>query len=386
MKIALIHSIYRPYNRGGAEVAVETIAGGLASLGHQVVVITVGYQRQVDEINGVKICRIKPFNLFNFLDINKQPIVKRFFWHIIDMFSGVQAWRIYQVLKQERPDLVMGHNLKGLGYYVPRLARILKIKYVQTIHDMQYLHPSGLLADFYRLGPGAKIYGWFCRRLLGSPDLIVFPSKYMKRIYDASGFFPRSREAVLGNPISLQSLGQPDAKTGATINCVYLGQIEIYKGIIDLIEVFKELRGAITLSIVGDGSALEAAKVMAKDDGRIIFYGRLDRDEIEQKIWPGVDLLINPSQVSESFGLVVLEAFAHSLPAVASDIGALPELVINGQTGWLIPPGDKEALRNKLQEIVDNRLISEEMKERCLARAMDFEAGHYLKKLLALTI
>jgi len=385
MKLTLIHSLYRPYSKGGAEAAVETIAGGLKSLGHQVIVITVGYQPQVEEINGIKVYRIKPFNLFNFLDIDKQPAVKRFFWHIIDMFNDVQAWRIYQILKQERPDLIIGHNLKGLGYYVPRLAKTLKIKYVQTIHDMQYLHPSGLLADNYRLGLGAKIYGWLCRLLLGSPYLAVFPSKFMKRIYDSNGFFPRSREAVLGNPINLQNLSRPNAKSEAAINCLYLGQVEMYKGIIDLIEAFKELRGAMTLSVVGGGSALEAAKVMAKDDERISFFGRLSREEVEQKIWPGIDLLINPSLVSESFGMAVLEAFAHSLPAVVSDIGALPELAIDGQTGWLIPPGDKAALKNKLQEIIDGRLINEEMKERCLARAMDFEVGHYLEKLLMLT-
>ena len=384
MKITLVHSIYRPYRRGGAEVAVETMAAGLRSQGHQVSVITVGYKQEIEEIDGIKIYRIKPFNLFNFLDINKQPAVKRFFWHLIDMFSDVQAWRIYKVIKREHPDLVIGHNLKGLGYYVPRIAKTLKIKYVQVIHDMQYLHPSGLLDNYKHLETGAKIYGWFCRFLLASPYLVVFPSKFMKRIYDDNGFFPRSREAVLGNPIDLLKVARPDSESGVSMNCLYLGQIEIYKGVMDLIEIFKELRGAATLSVVGEGSALEAVRIMAKDDGRIIFYGRLEPEEIERRIWPRIDLVINPSQVSESFGMVVLEAFAHSVPAVVSAIGALPELVVAGQTGWLIPPRDKEALRDKLQEIVDGHLINEEMKERCLARAMDFEVGHYLEGLMKL--
>lgn len=383
MKIALIHSIYHPYRRGGAEVAVETIAAGLQALGHQVIVITVGYQTAMEEISNVKVYRIKPFNLFNFLDINKQPVGKRFFWHLIDMFNDVQTWRIYKILKQQRPDLIWGHNLKGLGYYVPRLAKILKIKYIQTIHDMQYLHPSGLLTDAQRLGLGAKLYGWFCHRLLGSPELVVFPSKFMKRIYDSRGFFPRSREVVLGNPISL--LPQlPPLPTKETINCLYLGQVEKYKGIFDLIEAFKKLPGALVLNVVGEGSALPVAKDMAGDDERIRFWGRLNQEDLEKNIWPGTDLLINPSRVSESFGLVVLEAFAHGIPALSGAIGALPELVAEGQTGWLFPPGDKEALRDKLQEIIDNGLISKEMKERCLAKSEEFEVGKYLERLLEL--
>lgn len=383
MKIALIHSIYHPYRRGGAEVAVETIAAGLQALGHQVSVITVGYQTALEEIGGVRVYRIKPFNLFNFLDINKQPVGKRFFWHIIDMFNDVQAWRIYKVLKQQQPDLIWGHNLKGLGYYVPRLARILKIKYIQSIHDMQYLHPSGLLTDAWRLGLGARIYGWFCRQLLSSPELVVFPSKFMKRIYDSKGFFPRSREVVLGNPISLLPQ-MPPLAAKETVNCLYLGQVEKYKGIFDLIESFKSLAGTIILNVVGEGSALSAAKEMAGDDERIKFWGRLNQEELEKNIWPVTDLLINPSRVSESFGLVVLEAFAHGIPVIAGAIGALPELVAEGQTGWLILPGDKEALKNKLQGIIDGKLIDEQMKEKCLARAMDFEVGHYLEKLFKL--
>lgn len=383
MKITLIHSIYRPYHRGGAEVAVETIAAGLQAQGHQVSVVTVGYQNKTEPVEGIKVYRIKPFNLFNFLDINRQPAAKRFFWHLLDMWSDVQTWRIYQALKQEQPELIIGHNLKGLGYYVPRLARSLKIKYVQTIHDMQYLHPSGLLADYYRRGLAVKIYGWFCRRLLGSPALVVFPSKFIKRIYDENGFFPHSPEAVLGNPLpELPIVSAPEAAHPFT--CLYLGQLEMYKGIINLIEAFKEVRGAATLKIVGEGAAREAAQIMAQDDQRISFYGRLSRQELEQKIWSGIDLLVNPSQVSESFGLVVAEAFAHRLPAVASSIGALPELVANGQTGWLVPPGDKEALRDKLQEIIDNGLINNEMKERCLAKSKEFGVGQYLEKLLNL--
>jgi len=251
---------------------------------------------------------------------------------------------------------------------------------------MQYLHPSGLLTDTERLGLGARIYAFFCRCLLASPELVIFPSRFMKRIYDSNGFFPRSREAVLGNPLVLPGPALPRLGAGAAVNCLYLGQVEKYKGIFDLIEAFKELRGAIVLNVVGEGSALAAAKIMAQDDARIKFWGRLNRKDLEQIIWPNVDLLINPSQVSESFGLAVLEAFAHGLPAVGSDSGALPELVVEGRTGWLVPPGDKETLRDKLQEIIDGRLISEEVKENCLARAKDFEAGRYLENLLKLIL
>ena len=128
MKVAVIHSIYKPYYRGGAETVVENIVTGLKSKGEEVFVITLGYENKVEEIDGVKVYRIKPFNLFNYLDINSKPVWLRLPWHIIDMFNDVTAWKIYKILESEKPDLALTHNLKGLSYYIPRLLKTLKIK------------------------------------------------------------------------------------------------------------------------------------------------------------------------------------------------------------------------------------------------------------------
>jgi len=135
MKLAIIHSIYKPYSRGGAEVVVENIANGFKKNGNDVLVIALGYKNEIKDVDGVKVYYIKPFNLFNFLDINSKPAWFRLPWHIIDMINDVQTWRIYKILKQENPDLVLTHNLKGLGYYIPWLLKIMKLRHIHTIHD-----------------------------------------------------------------------------------------------------------------------------------------------------------------------------------------------------------------------------------------------------------
>jgi len=223
MKIVVINSVYQPDTRGGAEVVVESIVSGLKGRGHDVVVVCVGRQNKVDVIsnlicelqdshghsfrsllrddNSVKVYHIKPFNLFNFLDIDRKPAWLRLPWHIIDMFSDIQIWRVYKVIGHEKPDLVLTHNLKGLGYYIPWMLRLMKIRNIHTVHDMQLLHPSGLIGEDLKLGIFAKLYSLACRKLFDSPDTVVFPSEYIKGVYDQFGFFKNSERVVIPNPI-----------------------------------------------------------------------------------------------------------------------------------------------------------------------------------------
>ena len=401
-KIGIIHSIYKPETRGGAEVAVESIARGLKNQGDDVFVISVGRKNQKEEIDGLRIYRIKPFNLFNFLDINYQPAILRFFWHLLDMANGAQTWRAYRILSQEKPDIVFTHNLKGLGYHLSWLLKIMKIKQVQTIHDMQLIHPSGLLKDREKINVLVKIYASFNKILFRPVELVVFPSEYIKSVYEKHGFFKRAEKMVLGNPVlkvpTLPEGGQVATPDGADrgggrgeFQILFLGQIESYKGIFELIEAVKGLEslpaqaGDFVLNIVGDGSALTEAKIRAQealpDDSfkvKIRFWGRLSQRELEDKIWPSADLLVNPSQVPESFGLVVIEAFSQGVPVLVSNNGALPALVKEGQTGFIVKNNN---WREKIQWCLNHQAELEKMRGNCLKEASKYGLEDYLNKL-----
>lgn len=384
MKIAVLHSIYKPDQRGGAEVVVENTVLGLKAEGHEVFVIAVGRENKTEEIGGVKVYRIKPANLFNFLDINGQPAWKRFFWHLIDMFNDFQTWRLFKILVQEKPDLALTHSLMGLGYELPRLLKILKIRNIHTIHDMQLIHPSGLLGEEEKMSWPAGAYCHLCRWLFGSPEAVVFPSEYIKEIYERLHFFKKSKLAVLGNPlpagIKLGSLKAPAGK----FTMAYAGQIEPYKGVIDLIKIVSGLAGDWELLIAGDGSAMREATKWSLDNSKVKLLGRLGAEELEQKIWSQADILINPSKVAESFGLVVIEAYARGIPVLASAIGALKGLVKEGKTGWLFKPGDQLDLKRSIEFIMSNREQIKAMQGHCLKEAEKFELKNYLKELLAL--
>ncbi|MEK7168024.1 MAG: glycosyltransferase [Patescibacteria group bacterium] len=367
MKIAVIHPIFHPYVRGGAEVVAESIVSGLKK-SQDVFVITLGYEDKMEEIEGVKVYRIKPKNLFNFLDINGKSIFLRLPWHILDMFNFSQAKKVKRILKKEKPDLVLTHNLKGMGYLIPSVLRKMKIKNIHTVHDMQLLDPSGLLPRHIIL---TWKYRFFCKQLFKSPQVVIFPSKYIQEVYGNFGFFLQSEKRVLGNPVRKVS---PTIKQNKDFRFLFLGQVEEYKGILELIDAVKSLGAG--LEVVGDGKALSKAenKALGAD---IRFWGRLSQEQLEKEIWPQADILVNPSLAEESFGMVVIEAFSHGIPVLVSDKGALPELV-NGKTGWVF----KKDLKEKLAWILENKEKVLKMREDCLREAEKYLLEGYLGKLL----
>ncbi len=378
MKIAVINSIYRPESRGGTEVVVENIVQELKKRGFQPVVITLGRQAEVESESGVKIYRIKPFNIFNFLDLAGRPAWLRFFWHLFDIFNDVQTWRVFKILLKEKPAAVFSHNLKGLGYSLPWLFRAMKLKQVQTVHDCQLIHPSGLLPE--RLSRPAEIYALICRKLFGSPEVVVFPSEFLKLIYERRGFFSDSQKIVLANPVSpVQPEYFSRASFSRPVKLLFLGQLEEYKGILDFLKIIVEFDYDFLLEVVGDGGVFARAKELAGRDRRIVFRGRLKAEELNKEIWPQIDLLVNPSQASESFGLVVIEAYAHGVPVLVSDRGALPELVRPGRTGWSAPLKDWPLI---LRQILAEPIKLKALRENCLREARQYRLDEYLNSLL----
>ena len=382
MKIALIHSIYKPYFRGGAEVVVDNIVSGLKKRSENFFVISLGYQDKKEELGGVSVYRIKPSNLFNFLDILNQPAWKRFFWHIFDVFNFVQAWKIYKILKEEKPDLVFTHSLKGIGYLTLKVISLLKIKNIHTIHDMQLISPTGLLPK-KSLSFFERNYLQICKGLFGSPETVIFPSEFVKNIYQNYGFFKKSKNLVIFNPIIPQENLPTENKKDPELVFAYIGQVEEYKGILDLLEALKMVSGQWKLKVVGIGKDLEKVKLEAKNMPQVEFLGHLGRDELK-KIWTTVNVLVNPSQVSESFGMTILEANSFGIPALVSKIGAFTELVGEKETGWFFEPKNISDLAEKLNFLLAHSETVLSLRQNCLAKANDFSIDNYLDRILAI--
>jgi len=137
----------------------------------------------------------------------------------------------------------------------------------------------------------------------------------------------------------------PDAVADGRKVVMHISNFRAVKRVRDVVRVFARVNAVMPslLVMVGDGPERVEAEDEARDLGvqaDVRFLGKIDS---VAPLLAGADLFLLPSQ-SESFGLSALEALACGVPVIASDLGGLPEVVTHGETGWLFPLGDVDAM------------------------------------------
>jgi N-acetyl-alpha-D-glucosaminyl L-malate synthase BshA len=145
------------------------------------------------------------------------------------------------------------------------------------------------------------------------------------------------------------------AKPGEVI-LMHLSNFRPVKRVVDVVKVFalvvKEIPAQLVL--IGDGPDRSAAEWLAHDlqiNDRVHFLGKQDR---VSELLPLADLMLMPSEL-ESFGLAALEAMACKVPAIATRVGGVPELIDDGITGLLYPVGDVEAMAAGAIALLEDR-------------------------------
>ncbi len=131
------------------------------------------------------------------------------------------------------------------------------------------------------------------------------------------------------------------------------GNLHPWKGMDHLFRAVASLdRGAVHLSIAGDGQEESTLRSLARTLGLekdVEFLGlRSDLDELLRE----TDIFVHPVVAQEAFGLAVAEAMASGCAVIASRIGGLPELIEDGTSGLLVPPGDENAIAAALGRLV----------------------------------
>ncbi len=154
---------------------------------------------------------------------------------------------------------------------------------------------------------------------------------------------------------------------------VHTSNFRKVKRVEDAIRVFQKIRQSVPakLLLVGDGPERINAENLCRELGTcddIRFLGKLEQVE---EVLSVADLFLIPSE-KESFGLAALEAMACEVPVISSDIGGLPELAINGVTGFMCKVGDIEDMAKKSLIILDDKNLPK-FKKGALERAKDFD-------------
>jgi N-acetyl-alpha-D-glucosaminyl L-malate synthase BshA len=156
---------------------------------------------------------------------------------------------------------------------------------------------------------------------------------------------------------------------------VHVSNFRPVKRILDVVRIFAGVRKTIpaTLVLVGDGPDRDAAEAEADQLGLrrdVRFLGKVNN---VGDVLRGGDLFLLPS-ATESFGLAALEAMACGLPVVATATGGLPEVVVDGETGWLAPVGDVTAMTERARSLLADAPTHERFRRAAAARALEFSS------------
>jgi glycosyltransferase involved in cell wall biosynthesis len=279
--------------------------------------------------------------------------------------------RLKQALAELAPEVVHFHNtfpqVSPAAYSVCHDAGAAV---VQTLHNYRLVCANGLL---YRDGApceecvgrrvalpalrhacyrgsraqtGAVVSMLALHRLRGTwgkdVDVYIAPSQFLRDKLIEGGL---SAERIAVKPNFLEP--DPGPKTCAGDYALFVGRLTPSKGVETLLDAYRRRDDLPPLHVVGDGELSSAVEDAAHRDDRIVYRGRLGREGVMAEMG-GAACLVFPSRLYESFGLVAIEAMASGVPVVASNLGAIPEIVAGGRTGVLFEAGNADDLGEKL--------------------------------------
>lgn len=361
MKIAVITNLYPPISRGGAEKVAQRVVGELARRGHEVVVISTmpfcgfnAFSPRLKESLSETVYRFFPPNVYHVLDDFKHSYPVRAIWHAIDLFSPCPASAIEGILRAERVEIVLTHNLKGLGLRAPRAMRKLRLPFIHTVHDIQLSVPSGLLIYGEPMLPFENIlrrpYEFVARWAMGRPSLVISPSKFLADFYRQRGFFKGIEVKVLRNPAPEMHCEQrSSARSPGPLRLLFAAQLERHKGIEEMLAAVKLLDRPVELHIVGTGTFQSLVEESCRKNFNLIYHGYVSLGDLEH-LFSLVDVMVAPSRCFENSPTVIYESLQCGVPVIASDVGGIGELVRHGENGYLVEPGNASALAEAIKK------------------------------------
>jgi glycosyltransferase involved in cell wall biosynthesis len=196
----------------------------------------------------------------------------------------------------------------------------------------------------------------FFKYQLEAVDAFISPSLYLAGAYVRAGV-PLERMHVIWYGIDVERFSkiQKLPSTGP-IRFTFVGRLGVHKGTDILIRALR-LVGArkVFVNLVGTGEFEPQLREMVGEYdlySKVKFWGQVDHRNVEL-ILRETDVLVLPSIWPENQPVTITEAMASRIPVIASDIGGIPELVVNGENGYLFQPGSEVDLAEKMVAFVD---------------------------------
>lgn len=333
MKTLLLTNEYPPLVYGGAGVHVDYLSRHLANE------MDVEVRCFGDQNDTVHDCRVKGYPEHDFSRKNFPPELK-------SIFGSVDRSLSFNL------DAIDAHVVHCHTWYTHFAGILAKLNYgkplVITVHSLEPLRPW----KREQLGNGYDFSLWVERTALEMADAIIAVSKGTKddilRCFDVDP----AKISIIYNGIDTDEYHKVETNDALHSNGIdpqrpyvlFVGRITRQKGIIHLMEAIEQLDEGIQVVLcagapdtpeIGQEMKTAFAHLVQKRDHLVWIDKMLPRNEMIQ-IYSHASLFCCPS-IYEPFGIINLEAMACETPVVATAVGGIPEVVVHGETGHLVP-------------------------------------------------
>ncbi len=360
---------------GGQGVYLYYITGELAQMGHDVHVIA-GVPYPVVQPD-VHLHKVNSFSFWSFLDSHRDFMARTHaleFFHPLNFYEFVstrynltallntfslRAYDMLNRLEREQPfDLI--HDNQTLGYGIWLMKR-RGTPVVANIHHPLTIDQKNAVAQARSLGAqiwGHYWYPWMMQRWVAErlDRIITGSDASAESIVEAFGL-PRERIRRIHDGVDTEVFRPLPEVQYEPSRILFVGNSnDRNKGILYLLRALKQLRGQLPFHLrVVHRPAAQIAHRLVQElglHGRVSFMEQLSTDELVRQ-YNRAQLLVSPS-LYEGFGLPAAEALACGIPVVATTAGALSEIVEDGVTGVLVPPGQVEPLAGAIRSLLED--------------------------------
>lgn len=349
---------------GGSGVVATELGKALAKEGHEVHFITYSQPSRLDFLNE---------NLFyHEVEFRSYPLFE------YPPYELALASKMVSVVKNEKLDLLHVH------YAIPHASAAYMAKQILKTHGI-YIPVVTTLhgTDITLVGKDAS-YEPVVTFSINQSDGVTSVSEDLKR--ETYNSFKITREIeVIPNFIDLEKFKKQKKDHFKKAICpngealiVHTSNFRKVKRVNDVVSVFNNIHKEIPskLLMIGDGPERNMAENMARELGINDAVRFLGKQEAVEEVLSVADLFLMPSE-KESFGLAALEAMACEVPVISSNTGGIPELNVQGVTGFMSNVGDVEDMTRKALFVLDKNNLPR-FKANALARAKEFDITNIL--------
>ncbi len=378
MRVLLCHNYYRL--RGGEDQAFESEAELLRANGHAV----------------------ETYSLANADLQEDRPLeaARRTFW------NPESHAEVERRIASFRPDVLHAHNtFPQLSPSIFAAAKAQGVATVQTLHNFRLGCVNGL---FFRDGqvceaclgagfawPGVK-HRCYRGSLSASLATASMNAYHWRRgswaslvdRYICLTEFGRSKFVEIGLPPERLSVKpnvvptDPGRGPGDGGYALWVGRLSVEKGVEVLVDAWRGAASGIPLSIYGDGPLRPMVEALARDNACVKLMGHQPRDAVFDAMRRAMALVL-PSICYEGFPMALIESMAMGVPAVASRLGAMAAIVVDGRTGALFAAGDASGLAANLRWLADHPADQRRLAEGARAEYEDrYTAPDNLRRLI----